>query len=114
LHCETFGREDYKLQWTNPEALLRARRRAKTYNTDLGVFTMPRPNSSGRTPRTYYTDVSVSAAAFLGFTIGFNPGEVIDFILGWTTIDIYGDDLEAKKKEDIEPRPDGDGLKPAP
>ena len=36
--------------------------------------------------------------------LGFNPGELLDFILGWTTIDIFSDDFEAKKqKSKIEP-----------
>ena len=26
------------------------------------------------------------------------PGELLDFILGWTTIDIFNDDLEWKKR----------------
>ncbi len=26
--------------------------------------------------------------------LGFNPGELLDFILGWTTLDIFKDDIE--------------------
>ena len=47
----------------------------------------------------------LEAAVGLGGTlrIGFNPGELLDFILGWTTIDIFDDDLERRKqKERIE------------
>jgi hypothetical protein len=28
---------------------------------------------------------------------GFNPGELLDFILGWTTIDIFKDDIAGRK-----------------
>ncbi len=40
----------------------------------------------------------IEFAAGLGGTVrlGFNPGELIDFILGWTTIDIFNDDMEKK------------------
>ena len=41
--------------------------------------------------------------AVFGFPVslrlGFNPGELLDLILGWTTIDIFDDDLERKKRE---------------
>lgn len=30
----------------------------------------------------------------VGFDIGFNPVEFVDFLLGWTTLDITGDDTE--------------------
>jgi len=63
----------------------------------------------------YYTQIEAVIAIGLSIRIGFNPGELLDFILSWTTIDIYGDDLEARKRrERVEPKPDGDGLKPAP
>lgn len=41
----------------------------------------------------YYTQLEVAAG--LGYTVrlGFNPGELLDFLLGWTTIDIFGDDV---------------------
>ena len=49
-------------------------------------------------PRLYFADRRRDAADLftaLGRTLrfGFNPGELLDFILGWFTIDIYGDDL---------------------
>lgn len=61
------------------------------------------------------TKIEIGASLGLGLRFGFNPGELLDFLLGWTTLDIYNDDLEWKKqKEKIEPKPDGDGLKSAP
>lgn len=63
----------------------------------------------------FYTQIEASFGLVRTITLGFNPGELLDFTLGWTTIDIFSDDLEARKrKEKIEPKPDGDGLKPAP
>ncbi len=41
----------------------------------------------------YYTQLEVAGG--LGYTarVGFNPGELLDFVLGWTGIDIFGDDV---------------------
>ena len=41
-------------------------------------------------------DVEVAFGFWHTLRLGFNPGELLDFILGWTTIDIFNDDLEAK------------------
>lgn len=48
----------------------------------------------------YWSQLEVVVAVGLSIRLGFNPGEFLDFILGWTNIDIYGDDLEAKKQEE--------------
>lgn len=44
----------------------------------------------------YWTQPEAVLAIGPSFRLGFNPGELIDFILGWGCIDVYGDDLEAK------------------
>jgi hypothetical protein len=44
----------------------------------------------------YYTQVEVVIAIGGSLRLGFNPGELLDFVIGWTTIDIYGDDLNTK------------------
>jgi hypothetical protein len=44
----------------------------------------------------YFTQIECVMGLGVNLKIGFNPGELIDFILGWTTIDIYGDDIEMK------------------
>ena len=41
----------------------------------------------------YYTQVEVVVAIIGSVRLGFNPGELLDFILGWTTLDIYKDDM---------------------
>ncbi|HOX06645.1 MAG TPA: hypothetical protein PK280_09600 [Planctomycetota bacterium] len=44
----------------------------------------------------YYTQVEAVVGVGGTLRLGFNPGELLDFLLGWTTLDIYGDDLEAR------------------
>lgn len=58
------------------------------------------PSGSAATVWPYNTQME--AAIGLGGTLrlGFNPGELLDFILGWGTIDIYNDDLE--KRAEVE------------
>lgn len=58
----------------------------------------------------YYTQIEGCLALGLSIRLGFNPGELLDFILGWTTIDIFSDDIEAKKhnKTSDLPRKPGD------
>lgn len=69
--------------------------------------------SPGPYPHYYYSQVEAYLGAGLGLRVGFNLGELLDFVLGWTTIDIFGDDLEAKRpKTGIEPKTHGDHLKP--
>lgn len=41
----------------------------------------------------YYTDIEFWFGFIYSFRLGFNPGELLDFLLGWTTLDIYGDDI---------------------
>jgi hypothetical protein len=47
----------------------------------------------------YYTQIEVVAGALGGLRLGFNPGELVDFLLGWATLDIYNDDLGARQQE---------------
>lgn len=43
-------------------------------------------------PWHYYTQVDVAIAVGYGVRIGVNPGELLDFLLGWAGLDIFGDD----------------------
>ncbi len=43
-------------------------------------------------PLSYYTDIQLSIGLYFGLRIGLNPGELLDFLLGWTTLDFMGDD----------------------
>jgi hypothetical protein len=47
----------------------------------------------------YYTQIEAVIALGPSLRLGFNPGELADFILGWTFIDIFNDDLEQRKKK---------------
>jgi hypothetical protein len=39
----------------------------------------------------------------VGFDLGFNPVEFVDFLLGWTTLDITGDDAVPEAEQGDEP-----------
>jgi len=45
----------------------------------------------------FYTQIEVAGGLIGTVRLGFNVGELVDFLLGWTTIDIFRDDLEPKK-----------------
>ena len=48
-------------------------------------------------PYYYYSQIEFVASLYRSIRIGFNPGELLDFLLGWTTLDIYSDDVEVRK-----------------
>lgn len=47
----------------------------------------------------YFTQVEVVAGLGGTVKLGVNPGELLDFLLGWTTLDIFSDDLERTKRQ---------------
>ncbi len=52
----------------------------------------------------YYTQIEALVALGPSVRAGFNPGELLDFVLGWFMIDIYGDDIGRRtSKDDVEP-----------
>ena len=53
---------------------------------------------SNLTPH-YFTQIQASVGLGGTLRIGVNPGELLDFILGWTTIDIYNDDIATTPNE---------------
>ena len=49
-------------------------------------------------------DIEIGFTFIYGaFRLGFSPGEFADFLLGWATLDIAGDDGEAGKEDLPEP-----------
>jgi hypothetical protein len=44
----------------------------------------------------YYTQIDLVAGLLLSARVGVNPGELVDFVLGWTTIDIFNDDIHVE------------------
>ena len=45
----------------------------------------------------YYTDIQIALGIGYGARLGFNPGELVDLLLGCIGIDIYKDDYEHQK-----------------
>lgn len=43
----------------------------------------------------FYSQIEVAGGLGLTVRLGFNPGELLDFLLGLAAIDIYGDDCES-------------------
>ena len=54
----------------------------------------------------YYTQIEVAAGLGGTVRLGFNPGELLDFLLGFVGIDIYSDDLRRRKQRQIEQEDD--------
>ena len=46
----------------------------------------------------YYTQIEVAVGFGGTLRLGFNPGELLDFFIGLTTVDIFNDDLEMMKR----------------
>ena len=55
----------------------------------------------------YWTQVEAVVALGPSVRLGFNPGELLDLILGFIGVDIYNDDLERRKKQEIEQKNSG-------
>jgi hypothetical protein len=62
----------------------------------------------------YWTQIEAVLAVGGSLRLGFNPGELLDFILGWVAIDIYGDDIEARKQEEESNKASDATSEPAP
>ena len=48
-------------------------------------------------PYYYYTQCEAVIGIGLSVRLGLNPGELLDFLLGWMTFNIFNDDLERRK-----------------
>lgn len=49
-------------------------------------------------PKTYLYQIEFTIGIYYGLRVGFNPSELLDFILGFTTYDLNDDDLNPKDK----------------
>lgn len=47
----------------------------------------------------YWFALEASGGFLASLRVGVNPGELLDFILGWTTVDIFDDDCEKQPGE---------------
>jgi len=50
-------------------------------------------------PWYYYTQIDVIAGLGPSVRLGFNPGELLDFLFGWVGVDIYNDDLKRRARK---------------
>lgn len=78
--------------------------RAKDYSVSgncpliaIPVLSETDRNAGAKYPVHFLTEIEIAFGVGKSLRLGFNPGELLDFILGWTTIDIFSDDLERKK-----------------
>ena len=60
-------------------------------------FWDPPPPESSNPAR--WTQIEVAAGLLGGVRLGFNPGELLDFVLGFFGVDLYGDDLARGEME---------------
>jgi hypothetical protein len=67
--------------------------RNKRYDAQTCVLYSMVEDKCGSCPF-YYTEIEAVVALGGSVRIGFNPGELLDFILGWFGVDLYHDDLE--------------------
>lgn len=49
----------------------------------------------------YYSQVEIGVGVFFGPRVGVNPGEFLDFVLGWFGVDLYGDDYHSKLRDQL-------------
>ena len=76
--------------------------RGKLYEVEgIAPFLMvpKREPSSNSNPAYYYTQLEASLGLGLTIRLGFNPGELVDFLFGWFGVDIYSDDLQGKRPD---------------
>lgn len=69
------------------------------------TYTGPEPPPGGRVAERCWVGASVTA--ILSMQLGLNPAELVDFLVGWTTLDVLGDDgwtLWARGMEEREAR----------
>lgn len=72
-----------------------AKARGKNFNRDLQLFLGSGWFGKHGAPPGPQTLTQLEAIVGLGpaVRVGFNPGELADFLLGWLGVDLYGDDV---------------------
>jgi hypothetical protein len=54
----------------------------------------------------YYSQIEIAVGAGGSLRVGFNPGELLDFLLGWFGVDLYGDEVVTSRKTHGSPSSD--------
>ena len=62
----------------------------------LGPMVPVPPDVRSSAPH-YFTQVEIAAGLFGSLRLGANPGEAVDFLLGWTGVDFMKDDVNLKQ-----------------
>jgi len=105
-----FGDDGWLLFFGAEEFDLRSDLRGKSIS--FGTIGPEPPRTHGNPAK--FTQIEVVVGLGGTIRLGFNPGELLDFILGWTTIDIYKDDLESRKRKEQSNNPPQATGKPTP
>jgi hypothetical protein len=98
VHLAVLGHETFS-PYRYPKNIWEQRK--KRYYTPYLILPMPIacPSSQKIETLAYLTQIEAVIGLGPSIRLGFNPGELLDFILGWSTIDIFNDDLK-----DVAPR----------
>lgn len=63
------------------------------------IFTQERKVTDGSRNRAYWTRLEIAMGFGYTVRVGFNPGELLDALLGYVGVDIYGDDITFAERE---------------
>lgn len=134
LDC-TLVAEDHCVQFEHYHDRYAANRRTKMYIAAGGCSLSDIPLDGSRQRRTswvqyspcvcspqnscasYYSEIEICAGLGGSLRLGFNPGELLDFLVGWVGLDFYGDDISSLPVAPIPslvvPRPSPEPTAPA-
>lgn len=97
------GTDGAFLLWTGsdgyPSDVTKARRKHYKAFHLLGIAYPGAPCGQIIYPPPFFTQIEASIGVGGTLKLGLNPGELLDFLLGWAMLDIYGDDLETRKRK---------------
>lgn len=84
------GGKETTTGWYYPDIL----KRGKEYQQEqFFLVGLPKYSNSKAWMKPYYTQFEVDAGFVVGLKVGVNPGELLDFFLGFFGVDMYGDDI---------------------
>lgn len=76
-----------------PDSVRQKRRKSINASSSIPFIAIP---DSKFTDISYLFQLEIAFGAGGTIRIGFNPAELLDFLIGWTTLDILSDDIEGK------------------